>query len=186
VRDAHSAYYLNALADREAALKGPREVQARDDIEYDLENVRAAWFWAITRGQWEPLDRAMEALWRYAQAQHRRADGRAAFQAVVDALEGRADLSPAESVRLGSALYRLASFTDDLGQSQTLTERGLDLLRAHGTPDQLAWPVMALAVTLVQRGELDRAQQMYDESLALAEAHGDQWTLAWVHRTWVC
>jgi len=182
VRDAHSAYYLEAVAAREEALKGPREVEARDDIEADVENVRAAWLWAVQRGHWQAAGRAMEALTRFFTAQHRRADGRALFQAAVDALE-----SGEHPALLGGALVRLASFTDDLGQSQALIERGLGLLRdvvARGEagPELLAGPLMALAVILVQRGEPDRAQALYEESRALAETHGDRWTLAWVNR----
>lgn len=46
-RDAHSAYFAEFLHQREADLKGRRQLGALDEIEADFENVRAAWNWAL-------------------------------------------------------------------------------------------------------------------------------------------
>jgi predicted ATPase/DNA-binding CsgD family transcriptional regulator len=61
-RDAHSAYYLNALAEREADLKGRDQLGALNDIESDFENVKAAWYWGVERKDYEGIDRAVLSL----------------------------------------------------------------------------------------------------------------------------
>jgi predicted ATPase/DNA-binding CsgD family transcriptional regulator len=43
VGDAHRAYYLDFLADREADVQGHRQLAALQEIEADLDNVRTAW-----------------------------------------------------------------------------------------------------------------------------------------------
>src|SRR5205807_9637825 len=62
VRDAHADYYADFLAQRIADLKGRRQLEALDEIEADLENVRTAWRWAVSRQNMAAIARSMEAF----------------------------------------------------------------------------------------------------------------------------
>ncbi len=62
VRAAHSAYYLDFLAAREADLKGRREIEAVQEIKADFENVQSGWLWAAQHRQYEPVGRACSGL----------------------------------------------------------------------------------------------------------------------------
>jgi DNA-binding SARP family transcriptional activator/predicted ATPase len=75
VRDAHSIYYLEALAGRLPDLKSGGQLDAADDIEEDFENVHAAWRWASQRGQWSQLARAGESLHLFSLVRSRYLDG---------------------------------------------------------------------------------------------------------------
>lgn len=59
---AHSQYYLAYLADREADLRGRRQLPALDEIDADFENIRAAWLHAVEQGDADAVDQALEAL----------------------------------------------------------------------------------------------------------------------------
>ncbi|MDX1688952.1 MAG: BTAD domain-containing putative transcriptional regulator, partial [Candidatus Promineifilaceae bacterium] len=66
VRDAHSDYYLQALAGRLPDLKGRDQLGALDAIERDFENVRAAWRWAVRQRRWQHLSQASQTLYLFA------------------------------------------------------------------------------------------------------------------------
>ena len=61
-RDAHSAYYLKVLARVLPDLKGPDQLGALDAIDADIDNVRAAWRRAVTRGHWAHFPEASQSL----------------------------------------------------------------------------------------------------------------------------
>ena len=68
-------------------------------MDLDIENVRAAWDWALKRGQIALLDRLLSALWRYADCRDRRHYG-AWFCETVQVL------SPTVAQKTAEALVR--------------------------------------------------------------------------------
>jgi predicted ATPase len=80
-RTAHSNYFLNLLQQREGDIKGGREQkQALDEIELDFANVRAAWFWALDRGNLAAIDQSLESLFWYFWFHSRQIDGMSLFE----------------------------------------------------------------------------------------------------------
>jgi len=65
VRDRHCAYFATFLQQKEPGLRGRNQGQALAEIELELDNVRAAWQWAVTQGKLDEIDRAMESLCEY-------------------------------------------------------------------------------------------------------------------------
>ena len=61
-QERHATYYLSAMAEREVALKGAGQCAALDAIGKDIENVRAAWQWAVEAGDIALLAPAAGAL----------------------------------------------------------------------------------------------------------------------------
>ena len=61
-RDAHSHYYLEAVAQLDVDLKGRRQLHSLEEIEADLDNLRAAWDWALERHDERSIDLALESL----------------------------------------------------------------------------------------------------------------------------
>ena len=51
VRDRHCAYYSSALERWAAELKGARQREALDEMDLEIENGRAAWYWAVDTGR---------------------------------------------------------------------------------------------------------------------------------------
>lgn len=109
--DRHSLYYLRAVAEREADLKGLRQAEALREIEGDLENVRQAWGRAIQRGNSAAIDGALEALYHFFEMRGRRQEGEAFFGLAAGSdgalVEGRT------RSRAVARLYALRVFTVD-------------------------------------------------------------------------
>lgn len=73
-RDAHSAYFLSFLTEREPDIKGKRQQEALREIDDEFENIRAAWEWACENHDLEPLEAALDALYWYCDMQQRQTD----------------------------------------------------------------------------------------------------------------
>jgi tetratricopeptide (TPR) repeat protein len=80
IRDAHSRYYLEAAAQREADLKGRRQLEALEEVGADLDNVRAAWVWALERRDERAIDQVLESLSLFFYMRSRYQEGWALFQ----------------------------------------------------------------------------------------------------------
>jgi predicted ATPase/DNA-binding SARP family transcriptional activator len=65
IRDLHSDYYLALLSEREADLKGGRQFEALDAIDADLENIHAAWDWALMQKNDKAINQAVESLYLF-------------------------------------------------------------------------------------------------------------------------
>jgi predicted ATPase/DNA-binding CsgD family transcriptional regulator len=62
IYDAHSAYYLDFLRQRDDDLKGRRQREALDEIHTDYENVEVAWLWAVDKRNYEAIQGAVDCL----------------------------------------------------------------------------------------------------------------------------
>ncbi len=98
---AHGAYYAEFLETRLARLLGPDQRAAREEIRAELDNVRAAWRWAVARADAGALRRAAPAL---ATLHHRSGsyrEGAAAFEAAAWCLAAPSGTDPARPARPG-------------------------------------------------------------------------------------
>jgi predicted ATPase len=61
-RDRHCNYYAAFLNDKETDLIGPKQGQAFAEIEVEIDNVRAAWNWAVAQAKFDEMEQLMESL----------------------------------------------------------------------------------------------------------------------------
>jgi predicted ATPase/DNA-binding winged helix-turn-helix (wHTH) protein len=67
---------------------------------------------------------------------------------------------------------------NDYGQATALARESERISRSCEEPEQPAGPLMVLANVAVQNGDLPRAQQLYDEAIALERLGGEIWGLS--------
>ncbi len=60
---AHCAFFTTFMAERDADIKGRRQLPALDEIEADFDNVRMAWLHAVERQDVDALDAMLESLY---------------------------------------------------------------------------------------------------------------------------
>jgi predicted ATPase/DNA-binding SARP family transcriptional activator len=65
IQDLHGHYYAAFLHERAARLKGGQQRESLAEIGLEIENIRAAWRWAVERGQINSLDQALESLFHF-------------------------------------------------------------------------------------------------------------------------
>lgn len=179
----HSRYYCQLLAGYTDDLKGPGQAQALSALEADFENVRLAWNHASTQQDFEAINMAIEAMWRYYWNFGRREVSE--FEKAV------ADLRSSEAVKardivLGRLLAPLGRFYSEAGdraRARKLLEESLDLLERQGASEERLMSLLFLAEA--QRS-IKESNRLYQEGLTLARAIGDQWAIghALIYLAW--
>ena len=87
VYDRHCAYYAEFLHSRRADVQGRRQQAASLEIETELENIRAAWQWAVQLAKVEEIQKADETLDLFFQFRGRYLEGTTAFERAVQSLD---------------------------------------------------------------------------------------------------
>ncbi|MBN1658212.1 MAG: tetratricopeptide repeat protein, partial [Anaerolineae bacterium] len=184
VRDCHSAYYSAALERWALDLKGARQQQAIAEMNQEVENARAAWYWAVTNAQVDNLARGAEAIWLYHSWRMRYKEGEAALEAAARGIES---LDSPDAVRVRARLLILCSYFQlEQGKPQTAAtlQQATDLLTQLEQAGHDVRPEVALAA--LRRARMKRyldpdpraAMEAYEQCLALYEEIGDDWSLA--------
>ncbi len=185
VRDRHCAYYSAALEQWAGDLKGARQREALAEMDLEIENGRAAWYWAVENRRVACLAQSVDGIWLYHAWRLRHQEGEAAFRAAVGSLE-RIDTPDAQRLR-ARCLTLWSDFHLGLLRwklSIEAAQRGMDLLRELEGAGHDVLPEMALAV--LHEARLKRyfspdpldATKSYRQSVALYEEVGDRWGLA--------
>lgn len=177
-RDRHATYYTAFLGDRFGDLTGARQCAALGEIGAELDNVRAAWAWAVGQRRIADLNYAAMALHTFYQYRGRFVEGVEAFAPAVAAVD---EVPP--SKERGRALAMLLTcagwFEMRFGRVEEAThmqEKALSLYRAHNLsppPGQGTDPLTALSLLAATRGEYEQAMALGQQARQRAADRSD-------------
>ena len=131
IHDLHSAYYTHFLYEREQDLTGGRQRDASLEIEADLDNIRAAWAWAVEHSEVEAIAQSEHALMLFCQMKCRFFEGIDAFEKALPVLDNG---DPRTEIALAELLCDLGGFYDRVGpllQGKAILERSWQLYTQH-------------------------------------------------------
>jgi predicted ATPase/DNA-binding XRE family transcriptional regulator len=179
--DRHCDYYLGLVRDRENALKSAAQQEAVRELMSEMDNVRAAWAWAITRGKFTAIGQAVRSLGWFFEVTGLPREGIEQFGVLVQALKANAhNQTWPEVIGLAQAQQGLLFFRrGQFGHAQSVLEESLASLRPLSEPALLTDALVYLGIIMYLNGDLDRAQSLMEEGLACAQARGDQWLAAY-------
>jgi len=184
VRDAHSAYYAEWLQARESEMSSRHIRAACEAILGELENVRAAWYWACQYRQADVLLRMTDTLILFYDVRCLFEESERMYGLAVDALSASsasAEDSPLHPAALGTMLGALAWVRWQrlrYAEARELAERGLALLRQSGDRKHLAQGLFVRAAIAATSGDYANAMIWYHESNALFTELQDAWGMA--------
>jgi tetratricopeptide (TPR) repeat protein len=177
----HAEHYASVVEQVAPQLRGSYVV-ARDRIEADLDNVRAALAWALpeTEGaDGPPADRAavglrlstaMSWFW-YASGYRYQAEARRWLTRAIEGAAGR------EGPDLMTSLHGLAVLLLQHGEYEPARDallRCLAYWREDGDPSRICKELSSLGAALRSLGELAAARAALEESIGLARATGNE------------
>jgi predicted ATPase/DNA-binding SARP family transcriptional activator len=177
----HSAYYLSFLAECEERLRGADQRAAAEEITRQVDNVRAAWFWALAHGDVERVDRALASCFSYYVARNSYQEGDELFSLAVTAVSNQPASALSYSRVNARARIRHGAFRYFLGDYAVAVqnlESGLVAARELGLQDDVAYAHMTLGLVARWRGDAATARQRLGEALALGKSVGDTILLA--------
>jgi predicted ATPase/DNA-binding SARP family transcriptional activator/uncharacterized protein HemY len=182
-RDRQCSYYAAFLQAREPYLRGLGQDEALDEIGAEIDNVRAAWRWAVAQHKVPELSQLLESLYLFYDARSWVQEGEEAFRLAAESLGESAEArSEAVSLLLAQFLGRQGRFTYRLGryrEAKRLIEEDLHILDSLESRDQpaarteKAFSLRNLGSVMRGDGEYQQAQQLYEESLVLFRECGD-------------
>jgi DNA-binding SARP family transcriptional activator/predicted ATPase len=190
IRDAHCATYASASQGWEPDLKGPRQRVVLAEIEADIENVRAAWHWAVERGQVERLDQAAGGLCHFYERRGRYHEGEALCRMAVDRMRESSNRGTAavELRVLAKVLAWQGVFTPGLDSTLQLLHQSLALLDSPALADQDVRQEKAFVLKhigwITFDSDLERAARLAERSLSLYRALDDRWGVVGVLHDW--
>jgi len=174
----HCSYYAGFLAAREDRLKGDDQVAALAEIAGELDNVRAAWRWAVDHGLEDQLRDSMGSLHIFYQVRSLFREAAQAVDAAVERFQGRgSELLPALRLLRGW-FYASAG---DQSRLRALVDEGVEGLRAAGTGSTLAMALAGVSWLGIEKAEtpVPGLPELYEDNLAAFRQAGDLWGEAW-------
>ncbi len=189
-RDRHCSYFTSLMAQRYEALLWRRPVETYRELSAEIDNLNAAWIWAVERGNLVAMDNAFEVYWQLL-------DWRGAGEEII-AVSGHA-AERLEKVRgeypleENRRLCLLGQFLVPHGQRKVhnwglnedglaIAERGLALIRQANPADRLKefWALIQLGMACLEVMPA-RAQQVYEECISLCHGLGNDYGLLIAH-----
>ncbi len=180
VADRHCSHYAAFLQRRESPLTASGQKLALDEIEEELENVRAAWQWAVSQRKLAQVGQAMNSLFLLYDTRSRFREGKQAFEQAAEALgDGGAEESAwdaQDKLVVGMVLAFYGWFEHRLYQHKRAAElvrQCLNLLRPLGPSRQLAIANNLAHATWAV--EFPESEHLLQESLAIFRQLRDAW-----------
>jgi tetratricopeptide (TPR) repeat protein len=179
--DRHCEYYMGLVAARESALKSSDQQVAMQELAAEMDNIRAAWYWGIQARKISLLGASVRGLgWMF--------EVSGLLREGIDQLEPFAQqirldpTSPDSRWALGHTLAQQALLFFRRGQfdrAVNCLEESLSLLRAADQQHMIPDPLVYLGAITHMSGDLNGSRLLFQEALACAQLHGDEWFAAY-------
>jgi tetratricopeptide (TPR) repeat protein len=167
----HAEYYLNQAEQLERTLGGPNQFEARECLERDHDNLRAALRWSLEHQAAETAARICVALGTFWNTSGQWIEQ---WQWLTQTLRVADALPPQLHARLLKWAGYLTHAQGDYAASRAHLEEGMALFRsvddAAGQGDILSW----LAGLALDQEYYEQAEHLFDEALLVAREVGDR------------
>jgi len=182
IHQRHAQYFCAFLSERCSSLKSAAQVEALQEVEVELENIRAAWEWAVEHQAFDLLQGAAEAFFYFNETRSRWREGADLFGKAVSYLM---DSNAAAGLHRHTLAYLLACqgwFSCRLTrfeQANDQVQESLRLLEGANASFERNVAHFVLGFLYVWMGWFEEAWLHLKMSLRLAEQISDSWSAAW-------
>lgn len=192
-RERHGKFYTAMLQARESWLEGGNQPAALAEIGTEIENVRAAWNWAIEQGQIAAIEQGLGSLFHYYDRRSWFEEGEAAFGRAALSLEAEGQepagagrgRNPRVEIVQGKLRARQGWFAFQLGRHRQAKEL-LQASLAHwqqkngpaGTREPPVFSLNYLGAVHCHLREYQQADRYLQESVDICREAGNQFDLS--------
>ena len=179
IQQAHSAYYLDFMAARDADIKGLRQQAGLQEIKADFENVRKAWLWAVVHEQYDPIGGTLDCLVNFAIMSFSELDAHMLLQKTISSFHPPQNEAP--NLVWDQAVIRFGEINNLLGADINIAtlKAVLARMRKRAAHREVARCLGVLGHYHRERiGDFARATAYLEECLALWYSSGDAYYFA--------
>jgi predicted ATPase/DNA-binding NarL/FixJ family response regulator len=170
-RDSHSKHYLERLAGYEPDLKGRDQVQALNAIALDFENMRRAWKWAVSRRDFDAVNRALAPLSSFCGTRVYYKQGMALFQ------YAREELAPKSNEEPHLVWARALIYWTEFDVKREQIERALEIAKRENAAIEIAECYTIFGRMASYEGDYATTVNWLQRSLELVQSTGDQFRI---------
>lgn len=182
--DRHSDYYADFLAQRRERLSGRKlVVAALDEIETEMDNVRAAWRRMLEQKNLTNVDKTHRGLEVFYDYRATFIEGEAAFRAAADALDAPRDTLTKEHARLlGGALLYQGNMSANRGHHRRALElerKAVTLFDENLHKEELAYALLLCGISNLAFGDRRQTTADLERAVALSRSTERPLQVAW-------
>ena len=177
VYQAHRSFYLDLMARCEIGIKGQHQLEALNQIEADFDNIRFAWGRAVEQNDPDAINRTLEPLYWFCRMRARVPVGEILLQ------QARNQWDVSFALESHPVQRRLLLRFDKTGAPyRAALERMLTVVRAHGTPQEIAFFLWILGMNRYLSSDFKQAVVILEEAVARVQAlHDDFYRAELLH-----
>jgi predicted ATPase/DNA-binding SARP family transcriptional activator/DNA-binding CsgD family transcriptional regulator len=177
-RRRHTEYFLTLVEEAEPQLVGPGQVEWFSRLDAEIGNIRAALSWSLEQGETGLALRLAGALWAYWFGRGYFHEGRRWLEA---SLAAETSGSVAARVKALDALGRLAGWHEEMDRVEAVAQEGLRLSVGAEVEVRVAASLRgAMGDVARVREDYERAEEWYEEGLALCQEAGELMLRIWI------
>ncbi|MFQ5435266.1 MAG: tetratricopeptide repeat protein, partial [Anaerolineae bacterium] len=178
VREQHGRYYAQLLQAQTPHFHHHQEERAITAIAAELEDIRAAWVWALRQHQWELISQSLFSLHWFFWTINRTHEGTAMITQAVEAAQ--AANAPALLIaRLAFRRGALLSWLSKFDEALEILKEAITQLRHHQADDELGWALLALADIGYFQCDFEMSEMLYQEALTIFRQRENQAGIAY-------
>lgn len=171
IHAAHAMYYAALLERLGPLMNSKKEQAAIDQIETELENLRAAWDWAISERYWESIDKVLQTITLFYTGRGLMREGGSMMHELAETLaaagQGDSRLYWRARTREAWLMGRLGDYAYALEQAR----RAYDYFR-ESDPQEAAYALNASCYAYMMQG--DYPASVHDAQAAIEALQGVQ------------
>ncbi|MEE9513475.1 MAG: BTAD domain-containing putative transcriptional regulator, partial [Anaerolineales bacterium] len=180
-REAHAAYFASFMHMRWDHLKDGRQLLALNEIETDIENVRAAWRYRVSLRDASQIRLFINSIYR---VYFFRGWNYAAVELFGEAAEALRELTDDEEAKAVGALAQAnqALFMAWLGLSERgfeLARESLEILEQLNRPKELVFALDSVGLNAFYLGRQAEHEQAVHRTFKIATEIDDKWRIAY-------
>ncbi|HSG26673.1 MAG TPA: tetratricopeptide repeat protein [Anaerolineales bacterium] len=167
VRDAHCAYYASLAANQKVSVYRGDHSQ----ILVDLDNLRAAWRWAVTHRRLEDLHRCWQSIFWFYNLRAKYRESMAALKLILDTFDAT-HLEGLQGLLYGKALAgygRNLALLEGTDRGAPFVMQGVEINRRMDGGEDLAWQLILSVYSGMVRNDSQTWEQYCRESLNIFE-----------------
>ncbi len=177
----HCDYYLKFLGERQASRMGEKQPQTLAAIAKEIENIRAAWRWAVVNRKLDLMGQALETLWFFYAMYSRFQEGAETFSRTATMLR-KLPQSSETMILLARILTYLGWLLLRQGryeQAQNALDRSLDIFHETNSPSYTAPTLHFLGILALETGQAALGQKHLEKALTIYRETNNRWGIAW-------
>ena len=171
-------YYGNYLENRDADIKGQRQMEALDEIEQEFAHLRAAWQHAVLRRDFETIGKMVPGLNHFCFIRGFLHEYRTMTRQAIEQLRPQTG-EPPHAV-WGSLLARQDFSSLRLDEAASDAQTSLQIARREDNPADTARSLFALGRIANGKGDQDAALGYFRQSLQKYQQLGDPFYIAFM------